>query len=382
MDKGLEVMRVAEQKYPLQEVWVRLEEGRTLYSDEKISNAEHAVKIMQRELSRYDREVVCIVNLNAAFQPINFNMVSVGTLNASIVDVFNVLKTGILSNASTFIMMHNHPSGVAAPSREDLESTRRVILAAQLIGIPCLDHIIVAGNRKEIHSMREHNDLDFSPDYSQMMQDAPGMRRSSAVKEPGLAYPDTYSQAEQAYYPMPSEAAGREEPLDTPFGEIDRRAYEQATAQAEYRSGGGAREKKAEISLHFGKGLCQFFQSKRGEDLARIKIPNSPFESWPSFVVPAKIVHDNQYGKGYWMKLPAEGKTTLSVSRRITLEDGSSGWQEKRFPVDNMELKKMVESYKRSTPGREHPENRGGLTGQNHEENRTGFSRQERDRVR
>ena len=335
-------MNMEQKQYPFKEVWIRLEEGRTLYSDRKIGSADAAVNIMAGELSRYDREVVCIVNLNNANKPINFNIVSMGTLNTSIVDVANVLKAGILSNASMFIMMHNHPSGDTSPSKADLEVTRQLILAGQLIGIPCADHIIVAGNGKEIHSMREYNDLDFSPGYSQMMQDASGLSKGLKV----------------------------EEPFETPFGEIDRRAYEQATDRALEGGETSSREKKAEISLHFGKGLCQFFQSKKGGELARIKIPNSPFDSWPSFVVPAKIIHDNQYGKGYWMKLPADGKTTLSVSKRITLEDGSPGWQEKRFPVDNTELKKMVESYKRNTPGREHTQRRDALPRQERERTR------------
>ena len=101
--------------YPMQEVWIRLEEGRTLYSPEKISTPDQAIALMQRELSRYDREVVLIVNLNNANQPINFNMVSMGTLNMSVVDVGNVLKSCLLSNAGSFIMLHNHPSGDVTP---------------------------------------------------------------------------------------------------------------------------------------------------------------------------------------------------------------------------------------------------------------------------
>ena len=90
--------------YPLQEVWIRLEEGRTLYSQEKLESPLQAVDVMQRELSRYDREVVCIVNLNCHKQPINFNLASMGTLSMSIVDIANVLKSGILSNADSFLL--------------------------------------------------------------------------------------------------------------------------------------------------------------------------------------------------------------------------------------------------------------------------------------
>lgn len=303
--------------YPMQEVWIRLEEGRTLYSPEKISTPDQAAALMARELSRYDREVVLIVNLNNANQPINFNMVSMGTLNMSVVDVGNVLKSCLLSNAGSFIMLHNHPSGDVTPSKEDLSATRRMILAGALIGIPCLDHIIVAGNGKETYSMRENKDLEFAPGYEQMMDGAKEMVAESAA------------------------------PFETPFGEIDPEEF----ARSQEQAGRGERE---EVTLHFGKGLCQFFTSKKGEEMARVKIPNTPYESWPSFVVPARIVHDNRYGKGYWMKLPADAKTTLTISKKVTGEDGLEKWQDKKIAVDNRHLKDLVEAY-RKVPQQDEP---------------------------
>ena len=131
------------EKYPLKEVWIRLEEGRTLYSSEPVSNAQTAVEIMQAELSRYDREVVCIVTLNTRKQPINFNMVSMGTINTSIVDIANVLKTCILSNAESFIMLHNHPSGDPTPSAADIETTSQLESAGAMLGIRVVDHIVI-----------------------------------------------------------------------------------------------------------------------------------------------------------------------------------------------------------------------------------------------
>ena len=309
---------MAESLYPMQEVWIRLEEGRTLYSTEKINTSDAAVAVMQRELSRYDREVLLIVNLNIAGQPINFNMVSMGTLNTSVVDVGNVLKSCILSNAASFIMLHNHPSGDVTPSREDLSATKRMILAGSLMGIECLDHIIIAGNGKETYSMRENKDLEFAPGYEQMMEGAKEMVAEGAM------------------------------PFETPFGDID--PEEVARAQE-----GAGNNRGEEVTFHFGKGLCQFFTSKKGEEMARIKIPNTPYESWPSYVVPAKIVHDNRYGKGYWMKLPANAKTTLTISKRVTNADGTVEWQDKRIAVENRHLKEMVESY-RSQPQQDAPD--------------------------
>ena len=63
-----------------------------------------------------------------------------------------------------------------------------------------------------------------------------------------------------------------------------------------------------EVTIKFGKGLAEPFQSKDGREFMRITIPNQdPADKtpWASFVLPAKAVHENQYGKGLWAKIPA-----------------------------------------------------------------------------
>ena len=66
------------------------------------------------------------------------------------------------------------------------------------------------------------------------------------------------------------------------------------------------------------------------------------------FVLPAKAVHENQYGKGLWAKIPADGHTTLT---RPCLagqsEDGKNIWKDEKTTVSNRELKSMVEFYKK-----------------------------------
>lgn len=69
--------------------------------------------------------------------------VSVGSLNQSIVHPREVFKTTLLSSAAAIILLHNHPTGDPAPSREDLEITRRLKEAGELIGVKVLDHIII-----------------------------------------------------------------------------------------------------------------------------------------------------------------------------------------------------------------------------------------------
>jgi DNA repair protein RadC len=74
-------------------------------------------------------------------------VVSVGSLNASIVHPREVFKTALLSNAAALVFIHNHPSGDPTPSSEDMELTTRLCDAGKLLGIRILDHIIIGEDR-------------------------------------------------------------------------------------------------------------------------------------------------------------------------------------------------------------------------------------------
>ena len=112
------------------------------------------VELMAKELSQYDREVFCILNMKNNGQVINMNLVSVGTINASLVIPREVFKSSILANASAIIGLHNHPSGNVKPSKEDMIVTRKLQKCGQLLGIELLDHIIVASEHS--YSFAEH----------------------------------------------------------------------------------------------------------------------------------------------------------------------------------------------------------------------------------
>lgn len=72
-------------------------------------------------------------------------IVSVGSLNQSIVHPREVFKTALLSSAACIILAHNHPTGDPTPSREDREITRRLCEAGELLGVKVLDHVIIGG---------------------------------------------------------------------------------------------------------------------------------------------------------------------------------------------------------------------------------------------
>ena len=90
------------------------------------------------------KEHFAVLYLNARNQLIHQEVVSVGSLSASIVHPREVFRPGIERGAASLVLGHNHPSGDVTPSREDLDLTRRLRDAGQLMGIEVLDHVIVA----------------------------------------------------------------------------------------------------------------------------------------------------------------------------------------------------------------------------------------------
>jgi DNA repair protein RadC len=89
------------------------------------------------------KEYFITLHLDGKNRIICIDQVSVGSLNQSIVHPREVFKTALLSSAAAILLLHNHPSGDPAPSREDREITRRLKEAGELLGIRVLDHMII-----------------------------------------------------------------------------------------------------------------------------------------------------------------------------------------------------------------------------------------------
>ena len=84
----------------LEQVAIRMVEQPPLYSNEPMNNPDVAIRVMNEFLSQMDRELFCIVNLQADLTPINMNIVSVGSLNEALINPREIFKSAILSNAS------------------------------------------------------------------------------------------------------------------------------------------------------------------------------------------------------------------------------------------------------------------------------------------
>jgi len=104
--------------------------------------AEYFIPILIDEV----KEKFIVVCLNSANKIITYDVISVGNLNTSIVHPREVFKKAIENNSASIILIHNHPSGNAEPSIEDISITRKLVDAGKIMDIQVFDHLIVAGN--------------------------------------------------------------------------------------------------------------------------------------------------------------------------------------------------------------------------------------------
>ena len=130
----------------LKVVNVKLVETTSFKPKATVTSAKAACLVVAEEFSSYDREVFGLLNLNTKGDVLNLNIVSIGALSEAPVHPREVFKASILSNAAGVILFHNHPSGLPTPSRDDVITTRRMQECGDLLGIPVLDHVVVASN--------------------------------------------------------------------------------------------------------------------------------------------------------------------------------------------------------------------------------------------
>ena len=90
-----------------------------------------------------DREVCVTITLNTRLRVTGHSLVSVGTLNESVVHSREVFRAAVAMNAYAVVLLHSHPSGDSDPSEADRRITRRLLEASQVLQITLLDHIII-----------------------------------------------------------------------------------------------------------------------------------------------------------------------------------------------------------------------------------------------
>ncbi|MBO4556144.1 MAG: DNA repair protein RadC [Elusimicrobiales bacterium] len=111
-----------------------------------------------RDLRNSKKEHFVVFYLDSRNQEIKREIVSMGTVNLSLVHPREVFEPAVRNLASSIIIAHNHPSGHTAPSAHDVSTTKRLETAGKILGIKLLDHVIVGS--EGFTSMREEGMLD------------------------------------------------------------------------------------------------------------------------------------------------------------------------------------------------------------------------------
>ena len=107
------------------------------------------------------QERFAIVLLDGRHRVLREEVISLGTLTASLVHPREVFRPALRASAAGLILVHNHPSGDPTPSNEDRQVTERLVAAGELLGVRVLDHVIVA--ERGYCSLREEGLLASEP---------------------------------------------------------------------------------------------------------------------------------------------------------------------------------------------------------------------------
>ncbi|MEA1992788.1 MAG: DNA repair protein RadC [Euryarchaeota archaeon] len=113
---------------------------------QKIESPRDVFNLLKSDLGNKKREHLKIISLNTKKSIISIDNISVGSLNSSIAHPREIFRSAIQNSAHSVILVHNHPSGDPTPSDDDIELTKRLIKAGNILGIKVVDHVIIAGD--------------------------------------------------------------------------------------------------------------------------------------------------------------------------------------------------------------------------------------------
>jgi DNA repair protein RadC len=108
-----------------------------------LKSPRESAELLMRVLADQPTEVFAMLCLSTKHRIIAYHEVSRGTLDSTLVHPREVFKAAVLANAAAIIVSHNHPSGDPSPTIDDLDVTRRLVAAGEILGILVLDHIVV-----------------------------------------------------------------------------------------------------------------------------------------------------------------------------------------------------------------------------------------------
>lgn len=134
------------------EIKAALEVGRRLLASApqerpRVASPADAANLLMSEMMFLEQEHLRLILLDTRNRVLNTPTIYIGSLNTSVVRIGELFRAAIKENAAAFIVAHNHPSGDPSPSPEDVNVTRQIVKAGELLDIGLLDHIIIGHQR-------------------------------------------------------------------------------------------------------------------------------------------------------------------------------------------------------------------------------------------
>ena len=122
-------------------------EGASMVVRPLLSRAADVARYMQPKVRGLLRERFYVLVLDSSQRLVVVERISEGTLSTAPVHPREVYRPALRTAGASIVVAHNHPSGDAEPSQEDIEVTRRLIRAGELLGVPLLDHVVLGEHR-------------------------------------------------------------------------------------------------------------------------------------------------------------------------------------------------------------------------------------------
>ena len=113
----------------------------------EVTSPEAAAEVLMPLMQDLDREHCVTLNLDTKHRLLATTTVSIGSIDHTFMSPREVFRDALTRGASAIVIAHNHPSGDAAPSRDDEAITRRIGAAGDLLGVEVLDHIVIGHQR-------------------------------------------------------------------------------------------------------------------------------------------------------------------------------------------------------------------------------------------
>jgi len=141
------------------ETYLKYKGAKKVYLD-TITSPEKGAHIFTQMFGDNSQECLGVICLDTKGRPTHYSTIYKGTTNQIVISPKDILKVALLSNATSVILGHNHPSTDLKPSPHDIEATRNISNACAQLDIKLIDHLII-NSKGEYYSIKEHSPKDF-----------------------------------------------------------------------------------------------------------------------------------------------------------------------------------------------------------------------------